>query len=148
MSGYLKCFDKTKYTSSLKVKNCEKACNKAWNKISNIMLIMLYYYFYIVFYIMVSPISSTIWKRQYPSYKKSWSSIAFVKKALDKNVRTTFVKVKGQLLNGNVKLNTEKVLMKFHLNKHFKDIINLRLEYNTVKDKIEGEIGFVFMDKC
>ena len=38
--------------------------------------------------------------------------------------------------------------MKFHLNKHFKDIINLRLEYNTVKDKIEGEIGFVFMDKC
>ena len=58
------------------------------------------------------------------------------------------MKVKGQLLNGNVKLNTEKVLMKFHLNKHFKDIINLRLEYNTAKDKIEGEIGFVFMDKC
>ena len=31
--------------------------------------------------------------------------------------------------------------MKSHLNKHFNDIRDLRLEYNTVKDKLEGEIG-------
>ena len=31
--------------------------------------------------------------------------------------------------------------MKSHLNKHSNDIRDLRLEYNTVKDKLEGEIG-------
>ena len=36
--------------------------------------------------------------------------------------------------------------MKSHLNKHFNDIRDLRLEYNTVKDKVEGEIGPMFTD--
>ena len=36
--------------------------------------------------------------------------------------------------------------MKSHLNKHFNDIRDLRLEYNTVKDKVEGEIGPTFTD--
>ena len=49
---------------------------------------------------------------------KSSSSTAFIKKALYKNVAPTFAKVKGQFLNGNVKLNAEKDLMKSHLNKH------------------------------
>ena len=34
--------------------------------------------------------------------------------------------------------------MKSHLNKHFNDIRDLRLEYSTVKDKLEGEIGPIF----
>ena len=42
--------------------------------------------------------------------RKSSSSRAFIKKALYKNVTPTFGKVKGQFLNGNVKLNAEKVL--------------------------------------
>ena len=37
--------------------------------------------------------------------------------------------------------------MKSHLNKHFNDIKDVRLEYNTVKDKLEGEIGPIFTDK-
>ena len=41
---------------------------------------------------------------------KSSSSRAFIKKALYQNVTPTFAKVKGQFLNGNVKLNAEKVL--------------------------------------
>ena len=36
--------------------------------------------------------------------------------------------------------------MKSHLNKHFNDIRDLRLEYNTVKDKLEGEIGPISTD--
>ena len=44
----------------------------------------------------------------------------------------TFPKVKGQFLNGNVKLNAEKDLTKSHLNKHFSYIRYLRLEYNTI----------------
>ena len=36
--------------------------------------------------------------------------------------------------------------MKSHLNKHFNDIRDLRLEYNTGKDKLEGEIGPIFTD--
>ena len=54
--------------------------------------------------------------------------------------------LKGQFLNGNVKLNTKKDLVKSHLNKHFNDIRDLRLEYNTVKDKLEGEIGPISTD--
>ena len=37
--------------------------------------------------------------------------------------------------------------MKSHLNKHFNDIKDVRLEYNTVKDKLEGEIVPIFTDK-
>ena len=77
---------------------------------------------------------------------KSSSSTAFTRKALYKNVMPTFAKVKGQFLNGNVKLNAEKDLVKSHLNKHFNDIRDLRLEYNTVKDKLEGEIGPISTD--
>ena len=36
--------------------------------------------------------------------------------------------------------------MKSHLNKHFNDIKDFRLEYNTVKDILEGEIGPIFTD--
>ena len=54
--------------------------------------------------------------------------------------------LKGQFLNGNVRLNTKKDLVKSHLNKHFNDIRDLRLEYNTVKDKLEGEIGPISTD--
>ena len=36
--------------------------------------------------------------------------------------------------------------MKSHLNKHFNDIRDLRLEYHTVKDILEGEIGPIFTD--
>ena len=36
--------------------------------------------------------------------------------------------------------------MKSHLNKHFNDIRGLRLDYNTVKDKLEGEISPIFTD--
>ena len=36
--------------------------------------------------------------------------------------------------------------MKSHLNKHFNDIRDLRLEYNTVKDKLERKIGPIFTD--
>ena len=54
--------------------------------------------------------------------------------------------LKEQFLNGNVKLNTKKDLVKSHLNKHFNDIRDLRLEYNAVKDKLEGEIGPIFTD--
>ena len=36
--------------------------------------------------------------------------------------------------------------MKSHLNKHFNDIRDLRLGYNTVKDKLEGKIGPIFTD--
>ena len=31
--------------------------------------------------------------------------------------------------------------MKSNINKHLNDISDLRLEYITVKDKLEGEIG-------
>ena len=75
---------------------------------------------------------------------KSSSSAAFIKKVLYKNVTPTFAKVKGQFLSGNVKLNVEKDLMKSHLNKHFNDIRDLKLEYNTAKGKLEGEIGWIF----
>ena len=34
--------------------------------------------------------------------------------------------------------------MKSHLKKHFNDIRDLRLECDTVKDKLEGEIGPIF----
>ena len=54
--------------------------------------------------------------------------------------------LKGQFLNGNVKLNTKKDLVKSHLNKHFNDIRDLRLEYTTVKDKLEGETGPISTD--
>ena len=60
--------------------------------------------------------------------RKSSSSTAFIKKALYKNVTPTFTKVKGQFLNGNVKLNAEKDLVKSHLNKHFNNIRDFRLE--------------------
>ena len=40
--------------------------------------------------------------------------------------------------------DAEKDLMKSHLKKDFNDIRNLRLEYNTVKDKLKGEIGPIF----
>ena len=59
---------------------------------------------------------------------KSSSTAAFIKKGQCKNVTPIFDKVKGQFLNGNAKLNTEKDLMKSHLNKHFNDIRDLRLE--------------------
>ena len=36
--------------------------------------------------------------------------------------------------------------MKSHLNKHFNDIRNLTLEYNTIKDKLQGDIGSIFTD--
>ena len=36
--------------------------------------------------------------------------------------------------------------MKSHLNKHFNDIRDLRLEYSTAKDKLGGEIGLIFTD--
>ena len=36
--------------------------------------------------------------------------------------------------------------MESHLNKHFNDIRNLTLEYNTVKDKLQGDIGSIFTD--
>ena len=36
--------------------------------------------------------------------------------------------------------------MKSHLNKHFNDIRDLRLEFNAVKDKWEGEIDPIFTD--
>ena len=36
--------------------------------------------------------------------------------------------------------------MKSHLNKHFNDIKDFRLEYNTVKDILVGEIGPIFTD--
>ena len=36
--------------------------------------------------------------------------------------------------------------MKSHLHKHFNDIRDLRLEYSTAKDKLEGEIGLIFTD--
>ena len=36
--------------------------------------------------------------------------------------------------------------MKSHLNKHFNDIRGPRLDYNTVKDKLEGEISPIFTD--
>ena len=75
---------------------------------------------------------------------KSSSSTAFIKKAPYKNVTPTFARVKGQFLNGNVKLNAEKDLMKSHLNKDFNDIRDLRLEYSTAKGKLEGEIGWIF----
>ena len=39
------------------------------------------------------------------------------------------------------KLNAEKDLMKSHLSNYFNDIRDPRLEHNTVKDKLEGEIG-------
>ena len=58
----------------------------------------------------------------------------------------TFAKVKGQFLNVNLKLNAKNDLVKSHLNKHFTDIRDLRLEYNAVKDKLEGEIGPIFTD--
>ena len=35
---------------------------------------------------------------------------------------------------------------KSQLNKHLNDIRALKLEYNTVKDKIEGEIGSEYTD--
>ena len=40
--------------------------------------------------------------------------------------------------------DAEKDLMQSHLKKHVNDIRNLRLEYNTVKDKLKGEIGPIF----
>ena len=40
--------------------------------------------------------------------------------------------------------DAEKDLMQSHLKKHFNDIRNLRLEYNTVEDKLKGEIGPIF----
>ena len=33
-----------------------------------------------------------------------------------------------------------------NLNKHFNDIRDLRLEYNAVKDNLEGEVGLIFID--
>ena len=36
--------------------------------------------------------------------------------------------------------------MESHLNKHFNDIRNLTLEYNTIKDKLQGDIGSIFTD--
>ena len=50
-------------------------------------------------------------------------------------LRLLLLKLRGQFLNGNAKLNAEKDLMKSHLNKHFNDIRDLRLEFNAVKDK-------------
>ena len=85
-------------------------------------------------------------KKTLSKLHKPSSSTAFIKKALYKNVTPTFAKVKWQFLNGNVKLIVKKNLMKSHLNKHFNDIRDLRLEYNTVKDKLEGEIGPIFTD--
>ena len=41
-------------------------------------------------------------------------------------------------------LMTMKILR--NLNKHFNDIRDLRLEYNAVKDKLEGEVGLIFID--
>ena len=77
---------------------------------------------------------------------KPSSRTAFIKNSLYKNVTPTFAKIKGQFLNGNAKLNAEKDLMKSHLNKHFNDIRDLRLEFNAVKDKWEGEIDPIFTD--
>ena len=81
-----------------------------------------------------------------PKPHKSSSSTAFIKKALYKNVTPTFANIKGQFSNGNVKLNAEKGLMKSHLNNYFNDIRDLKLEYNTVKDKLEGEISPIFAE--
>ena len=85
-------------------------------------------------------------KKTQSKLHKSSSSTAFINKALYKNVTPTFAKVKWQFLNGNLKLIAKKNLMKSHLNKHFNDIRDLRLEYNTVKDKLEGEIGPISTD--
>ena len=41
-------------------------------------------------------------------------------------------------------LMTMKILR--NLNKHFNDIRDLRLEYNAVKDNLEGEVGLIFID--
>ena len=57
-----------------------------------------------------------------------------------------FLKLIAKFLNGKLKLNAQKDLMKSHLNKHFNDIRNLTLEYNTIKDKLQGDIGSIFTD--
>ena len=92
-------------------------------------------FIYSILYNRVADFSNKM-KKILSKLHKSSTSTVFIKKALHKNVTATFAKVQ--------KLNTKKSLRKFRLNNHFNDIRDFRLEYNAVKDKLEGEIGSIF----
>ena len=106
---------------------------------------MVNLFIYCILYNCVANYSNKMKKILWKLHKSSCST-AFNKKALYNKVMPTFAKVKGQFLNVNLKLNAKNDLVKSHLNEHFNDIRDLRLEYNAVKDKLEGEIGPIFTD--
>ena len=106
---------------------------------------MVNLFIYCILYNCVANYSNKMKKILWKLHKSSCNT-AFNKKALYNKVMPTFAKVKGQFLNVNLNLNAKKDLVKSHLNKHFNDIRDLRLEYNAVKDKLEGEIGPIFTD--
>ena len=71
---------------------------------------MAYLFIYRILYNRVTSYSNKM--KKILSRHKLSSSTAFIKKALYKNVRTIFAKVKGQFLNGNLNLNAQAVEMK------------------------------------
>ena len=83
-------------------------------------------------------------KRIISKLQKSSSSVGFIKKSLFNNITPTFAKVNGQFINDNTKVNVEKEVMKSHLNKHYNDIRDLRLQYNYTKNEIQSNIGVIF----
>ena len=52
-------------------------------------------------------------------------------------------KVKGQFINNNTRTTAEKEIMKNHLTKHYNNIRDLKLQYDT-RNKIQSNIGTIF----
>ena len=77
---------------------------------------------------------------------KSSSSVAFIEKALFNNLVPTFTKVRGQFINNKIKISTEQKIMKEHMNKHYKDIGGLKIEYNKLATNIQLKVGNIFFE--
>ena len=52
-------------------------------------------------------------------------------------------KVKGQFINNNTRTTAEKEIMKNNLTKHYNNIRDLKLQYDT-RNKIQSNIGIIF----
>ena len=77
---------------------------------------------------------------------KSSSSVAFIEKALFNNLVPTFAKVRGQFINSKIKINTEQKIMKEHMDKHYKDIGDLKIAYNKLATNIQLKVGNIFFE--
>ena len=77
---------------------------------------------------------------------KSSSSVAFIEKALFNNLVPTFTKVRGRFINNKIKISTEQKIMKEHMNKHYKDIGGLKIEYNKLATNIQLKVGNIFFE--